>query len=106
MTHGRPVASSRARGGVDRSGWSVRRIASPGAVNAWQGGLAWIASKCRSRCGRYVERPAHELERVARLRVDVDADHVEPGAVVSHRSATGAAEQVEELHPHRPFTAR
>src|SRR5580765_3426793 len=37
-----------------------------------------------------------ELERVVRLRLDVDADHVEPGAVVAHGRAAGAAEQVEQ----------
>ena len=40
-----------------------------------------------------------ELERVPRLWVVVDADHVEPGAVVTHASTASAAEQVEEQRP-------
>jgi len=36
-----------------------------------------------------------ELERVTRLRVDVHADDLEPGPVVSHGRATLAAEQVK-----------
>ena len=35
-----------------------------------------------------------ELERVVRLRVDVHANHLEPGPVVTHRSATSAAEEI------------
>jgi hypothetical protein len=35
-----------------------------------------------------------EGEGVARLRLDIDADHIEPGAMQSHRCATGTAEQV------------
>lgn len=41
-----------------------------------------------------------ELERVAWLRVEVDADDVESGAVVADRAAAGAAEQVEQPRPH------
>jgi hypothetical protein len=53
-----------------------------------------------------VERPGQgvalvEFEGVAGLRVDVDADHVEPGPVVAHGRAAGAAEQVEQARPHR-----
>ena len=52
-----------------------------------------------------VERIRHrvglvERERVVRLRVDVDADDVEPGAVVADRRAAGTAEQVEKFHCH------
>jgi hypothetical protein len=41
-----------------------------------------------------------ELERVVRLRVDVHADDVEPGAVVADGAAAGAAEQIQEARPH------
>lgn len=48
-----------------------------------------------------------ELERVVGLRVDVDADDLEPGAVVAHGTSAGAAEQVEQAgavgrHANRP----
>jgi hypothetical protein len=36
-----------------------------------------------------------ELERVAGLGAVVDADHLEPRAVVSRRGTPGAAEQIE-----------
>src|SRR5947207_2344748 len=38
----------------------------------------------------------HERERVVRLRLDVHADNLEACAVVAHRRAAGAAEEVEE----------
>src|SRR6266542_137118 len=41
-----------------------------------------------------------ELEREAGLRLDIDADDVEPGAVVARGCATGTAEQVQEPGPH------
>jgi hypothetical protein len=37
-----------------------------------------------------------ELERVVGLRVDVDADDLEPGAVVAHGGPSGVAEEIEE----------
>jgi hypothetical protein len=46
-----------------------------------------------------------ELKRVVRLRLDIDADHIEPGPVVAHRRSAGAAEQVKQTRRHR-FTSR
>src|SRR5262245_3467466 len=41
----------------------------------------------------------YEGERIARLRLDIHADDLgEARAVVSHRSAAGSAEQIEQLH--------
>lgn len=37
-----------------------------------------------------------ELERVSRLRLDIDADHIEPSLMIAHARAASAAEQVEE----------
>jgi hypothetical protein len=53
--------------------------------------------------GQELQRASRvELERVvaADLRLKVHADHLEPGAVVAHRRAAGAAEQVEQAGPH------
>jgi hypothetical protein len=40
-----------------------------------------------------------ELERIPRLRFDIDADDIEAGLVVAHSGATGAAKQVEQPRP-------
>jgi hypothetical protein len=37
-----------------------------------------------------------ELEGVTRLRIDIDANDIEPGLMVSHCGTASAAEQVEE----------
>ena len=45
-----------------------------------------------------------ELEGVPRLRLDIHAHHLEPGAVVAHARSTGTAEEVEQsglAHGHR-----
>jgi hypothetical protein len=48
-----------------------------------------------------------ELERVARLRVDVHSHYLESCPVVSHAGATSAAEEVQESHrPTFPASAR
>jgi hypothetical protein len=68
-------------------------------VRAWHGGLAWITSNLREPLAVSSDSRASlddEGERVVGVRLDVDADHVEAGAVVTHRTATGAREQVEE----------
>jgi hypothetical protein len=39
-----------------------------------------------------------ELEGVVRLRVDVDADDLEPGSVVADGRAAGAGVQIEDPH--------
>ena len=36
-----------------------------------------------------------EFERIVGLRVNVDADHVEPGLVIAHSGTTGTTEQVQ-----------
>ena len=36
-----------------------------------------------------------ELERVVRLRIDVDTYHIKPGSVVAHRGSTRTAEQIK-----------
>src|SRR5687768_15840011 len=41
----------------------------------------------------------NERERIVLLRVEVDADNVKSGQVVSHCSAASAAEQVEKEGP-------
>jgi hypothetical protein len=41
-----------------------------------------------------------EPERVMRLRVDIDADDLEPGPVVAHPGTARPAEQVEEARLH------
>lgn len=47
-----------------------------------------------------------EAERVARLRLDIDADHVEAGTMQPHRRAAGLAEQIEGERPkHVPAPA-
>jgi hypothetical protein len=46
-----------------------------------------------------------ELERVVRLRDDVDADDVEAGSVVAHRRAAGATEEIEQPRSHGFVTA-
>ena len=48
-----------------------------------------------------IERVRHrvglvELERVVRLRLDVDTNHIEARAVVAHPRAAGPAEQVKQ----------
>jgi hypothetical protein len=40
-----------------------------------------------------------ELERVVRLRVDIDADDIEASAVVANRATASTAEQVEQSRP-------
>lgn len=59
---------------------------------------------------RAIERQAiglDELKRVARLRLDIDADDIEAGLVIAHASAAGAAEQIEELGArHSPLPAQ
>jgi hypothetical protein len=37
-----------------------------------------------------------ELERVSRLRCDVDADDVESGSSIAHRRAARPAEQIQQ----------
>src|SRR5258708_21203082 len=74
-----------------------------GMVLAWRAGVYGIepVERERHRVG------LHELERVAGLRRDVDAGDVEPGAVVAHGRAPGAAEQVQQPRPHgRPRSAQ
>jgi hypothetical protein len=39
-----------------------------------------------------------ELEGVVRLRLEVDADHLEPGAVIANRAAASATEEVKDPH--------
>src|SRR5262245_35825266 len=40
-------------------------------------------------------------ERVVRLRLDVDADHVEADGLVAHRGTAGAAEEIEQARTTR-----
>jgi hypothetical protein len=64
-------------------------------VLAWRAGVDGVepVERVRHRVGLV------ELERIPRLRLDVDADHLKPGTVVADRGATGPAEQIEETRP-------
>jgi hypothetical protein len=42
---------------------------------------------------------AVELKRIARLRVDINSDDIEPGAVISHRRSTLAAKEIKQSRP-------
>jgi 2-hydroxychromene-2-carboxylate isomerase len=37
-----------------------------------------------------------KLERISRLRIDINADHVKARAMVAHRTAAGTAEQIKQ----------
>ena len=67
-------------------------LAEAGVELAWRAGVDRVEPVERIR-GRV---RLVELERVVGLRLDVDADDVEPGAVVAHRRAAGAAEQIQQ----------
>src|SRR5205823_4469292 len=45
-----------------------------------------------------------EPKRIARLRLDVDANHVETGAVITDRATASAAEQVQKQRTPHPAT--
>ena len=105
MTYGHvPIALKSPLIGGTRSGISLDQRALRCAVRVtarcthWHGGLAWMASKPSSGIRQRVGLV--ELERVVRLRIDVHADHLEPGPVVAHGRAAGAAEQVEQSRLH------
>lgn len=95
ITYGSPDASNRSRVAPIRSGWPVAAPKLPllSAENAWHGGLAWIGVEPGDVDLQRVVRVA--TERVVRLRFAVDADHLEPGAVVAHCRAPGPAKQIE-----------
>jgi hypothetical protein len=60
----------------------------------------------RLQVNRRLERIGLDKEEwVARLRLDVDSNHVESCSVVSHRSPSSATEEIKQLRSHQFFLA-
>lgn len=74
-------------------------------------GLAGRRSVDRVKAGdeRRVEREAirlDELERIVALRVNIDADDIEPGAMVAHSRTASAAVEIEKPGTHHATPSR